>query len=201
MKVFGFNITRSAASNKAFRPKARGQYKIVDDSSHIIEQSTTETRGEDDILDHSKRLRLLDLTRNLVRNSSLFNTILGQMTTNVVSSMGGKVILNFDDDKLNETLRKLFSNWTRNADFYTGDTFNHLLKRVLREYVIGGECVLLFDDGLIEDSGRILLFEANEIVDVPVGEIEKRYGEGSTISQGKVYSKFGRHIGTVVTKS
>ena len=200
MKLFGFSITKANDTKKKVF-KARGSYKIVDTSSHIIEQSTPETRGEDEILDHTKRMRLLDLTRNLVRNSSLFNTILGQMTTNVVSSMGGKVILNFDDDKLNETLRKLFSNWTRNADFYTGDTFNHLLKRVLREYVIGGECVLLFDDGLVEDSGKVLLFEANEIVDVPVAEIEKRYGKGSTISQGKVYSRNGRHIGTVVTKS
>ena len=131
MKLFGFSITKANDTKKKVF-KARGSYKIVDTSSHIIEQSTPETRGEDAILDHTKRLRLLDLTRNLVRNSSLFNTILGQMTTNVVSSMGGKVILNFDDDKLNETLRKLFSNWTRNADFYTGDTFNHLLKRVLR---------------------------------------------------------------------
>ena len=41
-----------------------------------------------------------------------------------------------------------------------------MLKRVLREYIIGGDCVLIFDDKLIEDSGKILLFEANEIVNV-----------------------------------
>lgn len=56
---------------------ARGRYKIVDGHSDIIEESSTDRRKEDEVLNTSKRARLLDLTRNLVRNSSLFNTILG----------------------------------------------------------------------------------------------------------------------------
>jgi hypothetical protein len=182
--------------------KARGRYKIVDGPSQLmIEPSSQEVRTEDQILDPSKRARLLDLTRNLVRNSSLFNTILGQLTTNVVSTCGGKVVLSLPNEQSNKDLKKAFFNYTRNVDFYTGDTFNHLLKRTLREYVIGGDCVLLFDDGLVEDSGKILLFESNEIVNVAPAEVEKRYGNGAWISHGKVYSKNGRHIGTVVSKS
>lgn len=167
----------------------------------MIEPSSTETRTEDEILDPSKRARLLDLTRNLVRNSSLFNTILGQLTTNVVSTCGGKVVLSLPNEQTNDQMKWSFFSYTRNVDFYTGDSFNHLLKRTLREYVIGGDCVLLFDDGLIEDSGKLLLFESNEIVDVAPVEIEKRYGKGAWASQGKVYSPNGRHIGTVVSKS
>lgn len=182
--------------------KARGKYRIVDaPSSSMIEASSAETRSEDQILDPSKRARLLDLTRNLVRNSSLFNTILSQMTTNVVSTVGGKVVLSIPNEQANDALKNAFFNYTRNVDFYTGDSLNHLLKRVLREYVIGGDCVLLFDDGLVEDSGKVLLFESNEIVNVAQSEIEKRYGKGATISHGKVYSANGRHIGTVVSKS
>jgi len=105
------------------------------------------------------------------------------------------------NEQANKDLKANFSKYTRNVDFYTGDTFNHLLKRVLREYVIGGDVVLLFDDGLVEDSGKIMLFESNEIVDVPPSEIEKRYGKGCWASQGKVYSPNGRHIGTIVSKS
>ena len=60
------------------RYKARGRYKIVDGLSQLmIEPSSPEVMTEDQILDPSRRARLLDLTRNLVRNSSLFNTILG----------------------------------------------------------------------------------------------------------------------------
>lgn len=143
----------------------------------------------------------MDLTRNLVRNSSLFNTILGSLTTRVVSTCGGKVILSLPSEEANKSIRKAFYSYTRNVDFYTGESLNHLLKRVLREYVIGGDCVLLFDDGLVEDSGKVLFFESNEIVNVPQNVVEQHYGKGAWISQGKVYSKNGRHIGTVVSKS
>lgn len=182
--------------------KARGKYRIVDGPSQLnIEPSSQEVRTEDEILDPSKRAKLLDLTRNLVRNSSLFNTILGQMTTNVVSTCGGKVALSLPNEETNKELKKAFYAYTRNTDFYTGDTFNHLLKRTLREYVIGGDCVLLFDDGLVEDSGKVLLFESNEIVNVGPEVVEAHYGKGAWISHGKVYSPNGRHIGTVVSKS
>lgn len=200
MKIFGFNISKSRpTSTKRF---AKGQYKIVDGySQHMIEPSTTESRTEDEILDPSKRLKLLDLTRNLVRNSSLFNTILGQLTTNVVSTNGGKIILDYPNKFFDDTLKKNFFEYTRNVDFYTGDNLNHMLKRVLREYIIGGDCVLIFDDKLIEDSGKILLFEANEIVNVAQPEVERRYGKGCWCVNGKVYSQNGRHIGTIVSKS
>ena len=182
--------------------KARGKYRIVDGASKtMIEPSSPETRTEDEILSPTKRAMLLDLTRNLVRNSSLFNTILGQLSTNVVSTCGGKVVLSLPNEETNKDLRKTFFSYTRNVDFYTGDNLNRMLKRVLREYVIGGDCVLIFDDGLIEDSGKVLLFESNEIVDVPLSAVQEHYGKGAWISQGKVYSPNGRHIGTVVSKS
>ena len=144
---------------------------------------------------------MLDLTRNLIRNSSLFNTIVGQLTTRVVSTCGGKVILSLPNEEANKSIRKAFYSYTRNVDFYTGDNFNHLLKRVLREYIIGGDVVLLFDDGLVEDSGKVLVFESNEIVNVSPTVVEERYGKGAWCSQGKVYNKYGRHIGTIVSKS
>lgn len=200
MKLFGLSITRAGAA----RPKKvynRGQYKIVDGSSRMIEQSSAEYRSEDEILSPDRRARLLDLTRNLVRNSSLFNTILGQMTTNVVSTVGGKVVLSIPDKQLNDTLKSNFFNYTRNVDFYSGDNLNRLLKRILREYIIGGDCLLLFDDSIVEGSGKILFFESNEIVDVPIEEVRRRYGKNAVLSNGKVYSANGRHIGTIVSKS
>lgn len=195
-------MKRRTSAVKPIVIKARGKYRIVDGPSQLmIEPSSADNRREDEVLDSNKRQKLLDLTRNLVRNSSLFNTILSQLQTNVVSTCGGKVVLSIPNEQANKDLKYAFFQYTRNVDFYTGDTFNHLLKRVLREYVIGGDCVLLFDDGLIEDSGKVLLFESNEIVDVTPEEVEKHYGKGAWSSQGKVYSAHGRHIGTIVSKS
>lgn len=70
--------TKKAQPVKVIRYKARGKYRVVDGIGQtMIEPSSPENRSEDEILDTTKRARLLDLTRNLVRNSSLFNTILG----------------------------------------------------------------------------------------------------------------------------
>ena len=195
-------LVEEPINRPSVRYKARGKYRVVDGASKMmIEPSSPEVRTEDEILSPTKRAMLLDLTRNLVRNSSLFNTILGQLQTNVVSTCGGKVVLSLPNEETNKDLRKTFFSYTRNVDFYTGDNLNRLLKRVLREYVIGGDCILLFDDGLIENSGKVLLFESNEIVDVPLSAVQEHYGKGAWISQGKVYSPNGRHIGTVVSKS
>ena len=153
------------------------------------------------MLDGTKRGKLLDVTRNLVRNSSLFNTILGQLTTNVVAFCGGKVILNLADEQTGKAVKQKFSMFTRNADFFNGTTFNRLLKNTLRETIVGGDCVLLFDDGVIEGSGKILLFESEEIVSTTPEAIVQHYGTGAYQSQGKVYSPMGRHIGTVVSRS
>ena len=116
MKIFGFDIRKSASKKKKFLN--RGQYKIVDGSQYMVQPSTIENRTEDEILDSTKRAKLLDLTRNLVRNSSLFNTILGQMTTNVVSTVGGKIVLNVPNEQTNDILKRHFFEYTRNVDFY-----------------------------------------------------------------------------------
>lgn len=199
-----FSIFKKS-NKKPIRPVRihnKAKYNIVEGfGQSLIEQSNVETQNEDQILNESRRGRLLNVTRNLIRNSSLFNTILGQLTTNVVSSCGGKVILNFQNEQLNRNLKKYFSDFTRNSDYYNGTTFNHLLKNILREVIVGGDCVLLFDDGCIEGSGKILLFESDEIVNTTPAVIEEHYGKGAYQSLGKVYSPSGRHIGTVVSRS
>lgn len=76
------NASRKPAKEKKAvvlvpRFKARGQYRIVESDANNIMPSSMDNRTEDQVLDPSKRARLLDITRNLVRNSSLFQTILG----------------------------------------------------------------------------------------------------------------------------
>ena len=88
----------------------RGQYKIVDGfAERGIPPSSVETQTEDEILNSSRRGRLLNVTRNLMRNSSLFSTLMLQLESNVVGTQGGKVILNFSDGAHADALRKAFA--------------------------------------------------------------------------------------------
>ena len=142
----------------------RGQYKIVDGfTERSIAPSSVETQGEDEILNSSRRGRLLNVTRNLMRNSSLFSTLMLQLESNVVGTNGGKVILNFADAAHALAVRKAFAAWTRNADFFDGNDFNYLLKVFLKQEIIGGDLVIVFDS-LVEKSGKLIYFESDEIV-------------------------------------
>lgn len=193
---------RKATTGKAVAVRyARGQYKIVDgNAERQVAPSSVETQGEDKILDAGRRGRLLNLTRNLVRNSSLFSTILLQLESNVVGTAGGKVVLNLPDAETSDRLRRLFAAWTRNADFFDGYDFNHLLKVFLRQQIVGGDLVIVFDH-FAEGSGKLVYFEADEVVNVSPEVLARHYGKGARQSLGKVYSASGRWIGSVVSKS
>lgn len=101
-----------------------------------------------------------------MRNSSTFATIMKQFDLNVCGTKAGKAIFSFQDDSLNKALKASFSKWTRCADFFDGFSFNSVLKLVLKQVLIGGDCVILFDDKLIENSGKLVIYESDEIGDV-----------------------------------
>lgn len=144
---------------------------------------------------------MIDLARNQLRNSSTFNGILKQFDLNAVGTKGGKAIFGFEDRDKSDPIREEFAKWTRDADFFDGLSLNSMLKVILKTYMIGGDCVLLFDDGLIEDSGRVLLYEPDEIGDVAPDVLKKHYGAYAQQSLGRVYNANGRFIGAVVSKS
>lgn len=188
--------------SNAIKAMSGPRYKVVSGpDKDQRERGKAETVGEDRILDHSKRGQLLDLVRNQVRNSPTFNGILKQFDLNAVGTKGGKVVFGFEDADAVGPVRDEFAKWTRDADFFDGLSLNSLLKIILKTYVTGGDCVLLFDDGLIEDSGRILLYEPDEIGSVKPDVLKKRYGSGAQQSLGRVYNANGRFIGAVVSKS
>lgn len=178
------------------------RYKIVSGMDVLNrEQGSVESQNEDFYLNHSKRGRLIDMARNAARNSPTFNALLKQLDLNVVGNNGGKVIVNFDDEELAKKLKKEFAKWTRSADFFDGMSLNSLLKVLLKTYIIGGDCVLLYDDGLLADSGKIVVYEPDELGNTQDDVIKQKYGEDATQSQGRVYDGFGRFIGCVVSRS
>lgn len=178
------------------------RYKIVSGfDQYQRERGQIERKDEDKILSVYERGRLLDMVRNQARNSATFNTILKQMDYNVCGVKAGKVILNFQDASLNKELQQLFAQFTRSADFFDGLSFNAILKLILKTQLIGGDAVILFDNGLIEDSGKLVVYESDEIGDSTKEAIEEHFGKGARQSLGKVYNANGRWIGAVVSRS
>lgn len=141
------------------------------------------------------------MTRNAARNSATFNTIMKQMDFNVCGTKAGKAILDFPELATSKELVERFSEFTRSADFFDGLSFNSVLKLILKNALIGGDCVVMFDDGLIEDSGKLLIYESDEIGSTTEEAVKSHFGAGATQSLGKVYSPTSRWIGTIVSRS
>lgn len=157
-----------------------------------------EHRDEDEILNSYGRGAMIDLARNAARNSSTFNGILKQFDLNAVGTKGGKAIFDFDNA---ESIKDQFAKWTRDADFFDGLSFNTLLKLILKTYILGGDMVLMFDDGLLEDSGKLVVYEPDEIGNTTPEALAARFGSYARQSLGRVYNGNGRFIGAIVSRS
>lgn len=187
---------------KKIQAMAGARYKVVNGADQLNRDGgLTEYFGEDYYLNQFRRGRMLDMARNAVRNSPTFNSILKQFDLNAVGTDGGKAIFNFDDNVDTSLLKKHFRNWTRQADFFDGLNFNTILKIILKTYIIGGDMVILFDDGLVEDSGKILVYEPDEIGNVDDETLKKKFGKFAWQSQGRVYNGNSRWIGAIVSRS
>jgi len=175
------------------------KYRLVDGSDVLQrERGLPEMFGEDQILNAYGRGRMLDMARNAARNSSTFNGILKQFDLNAVGTKGGKAIFDFEGA---DKIKAEFSKWTRDADFFDGLSFNALLKLILKTYVLGGDMVLLFDDGLVEDSGKLLVYEPDEIGNTTPEALKAHYGALARQSLGRVYNGNGRFVGAVVSRA
>lgn len=167
--------SKIAKGVKALQYGAR--YKLVSSTDEWQrERGMTEYSGEDQILNSYGRGKMLDLARNATRNSSTFNGILKQFDLNAIGTKGGKAIFDFDNS---EGIKTEFAKWTRDADFFDGLSFNTLLKLILKTYILGGDMVLMFDDGLIEDSGKLVIYEPDEIGNTTPEAVASHYGKSA----------------------
>ena len=124
-----------------------------------------------------------------------------QFDLQAVGNEGGKAVITFEDKDFGNEVRERFANWTRSADFFDGLNLNSLLKLILKTEIIGGDLVLLFDDGLVEDSGKVLLYEPDEIGNTTEEALKSHYGAGAYQRLGRVYTKFSQFQGVIVSRS
>ena len=201
MRLFGFELKKAKAPrNAAPRRKGGGNYRIVTCDQDLRDPGIIERGDEIDILDRSKRDKLLNIARNQVRNSSTFAATLKQFDLNAVGREGGKATFSVGSDADNAALREAFGAWARSCEFYDGKRLNDLLRVVLKTYLIGGECVLLFDDGLIEDSGKVVLFEPDEMGNLSDADFAAHFPSTWQMLDGHILNENGRLVGVVVSR-
>lgn len=180
-----------------------GRYKVVSGPDvGLRERAYPERRGEAQILGVDGRDKLVDLARQQQRNSPTFAALMKQFDLNGVGIVGGKATFGLQDEGMADALRERFAEWTRDCDFYDGGQYlSDVLKRILRTYLVGGEHVLIFDDGLVEDSGRLMVFEPDEIGNIGDDEFAARFPNGWSQIAGHIKNPNGRTVGVICSRS
>ena len=166
-----------------------------------------EHKGEDKQVTTAQRNKIINLNRDLMRNSPESVLQDQQVRVNVVGCVGGKLYAEFGEGGKSaaDAVMKFFNKkWCRHAEFTRGEDFNTLLKNVLTAVNVNGDMILVFDDGILtgkNGSGRIRGFEGDEIANVPRDEFEKRFPKTYTQVDGIVLNECGMICGAFVSTS
>lgn len=166
-----------------------------------------EKGGEEDAqgggLTPYRRLQGLSLARNLYRNSPQFRGMVRTIQNNVI---GNECKLRFfdadesaDGDRYRKAERYFNGVWSHHANFVDGSSFRESLKSALAALLIDGDFVCLFDDGCIKGSGKLLFFEADQIVSLADPDFAEYAVKGWSQNSGVLHDEFGREVGVIVT--
>ncbi len=189
----------------AYALAANGGYSVV---SGPDQQNRTrvkaETQDEYKQLTQTDRNRIVAFARKLVRNSDQMESILHQFEVQVVGTVGGKAVFDFNQDgetnPTEEAMTSAFASWASECEFFDDLNLNKFLKLVLRTQIIGGDLVVVFDDDLVEDSGQLITFEPDCIGDIPAQDF-KRLFPGMSQHQGIIKNPNGKTVGAIVSWS
>lgn len=185
----------------------RGYEAVSSPFSTQRRAASIETGGEDKQLSPSQRNQLVNLSRDMMRNAPERVAQDQQLRVNTVGCEGGKLYASFPEgyaaaaDAVMHYFNKV---WAPRAEFTFRQNFNWILKTALTAQDVGGNVVLVFDDGILtggRGTGRIRGFEADEIAEIPQVEFEKRFPKGWTQSRGFIYNPSGMFCGLFASTS
>lgn len=148
----------------------RGGYKIVHGGDQVNRpRVSAETEGEIGQLTIEERNRIVAFARNAARNSERLEGILHQIEINVIGVDGGKATFDFPEgfeDQADE-IKEAFADWAQEAEYFDDQDLQDTLKLILRTQLLGGDCVIVFDDDITAKStGQVIGFEPDCIGDL-----------------------------------
>lgn len=183
---------------KLFQKRSRlfGKYDATE-SSKMRRQPVRETGGEDDIYTMRKRQLGANIGRDLERNYAPARGILNQFRMNVVGSLG-KIMLNVRGGQ--EAADWFNGEWAKNCDYRDdGMHFSEVLQNVVVAPIREGDLLALVDDGLIEDSGKLIHWEADQIVPLAETALKRSQFADAEQENGILRDKWGKILAYVVT--
>ena len=190
------NLAAAKAKRQLARVKGtdpQGNYQVLEPNKER-RQPSVERTGEDGILPQNKRLKSAALGRDIERNFSPGRGIIHQFRVNVVGHLG-KIQVNCENGT--EATEYFNSDWAPAADFRNDDHFTTLLQNDVASVLREGDFLLLVDDGIIEDSGKLLSWEADQIAPLSKTALAASPYKDATQDNGILRDKYGRELAYV----
>ena len=131
------------------------------ETSKARRQPVRETTGEEGVYTQQKRQLGNNIGRDLERNYAPARGILHQFRQNVVGPMG-KLQVNADGGQ--EAAAWFNGEWAKDCDFRDDTHWSTILQNVVAGVLREGDLLAVVDDGLVEDSGKLIHWESDQIV-------------------------------------
>jgi capsid protein len=178
----------------------KNEYDVLKPNK-LRRQPIVERKSETEIYNITKRLRGANLGRDLERNYSPARGLLHQFRVNVVGTEG-KIRVNTGDDAGKKAAEWFNSVWAKSVDYrderlHWCDWLTNVLISVIRE----GDVLIVVDDSVVEDSGKLLTWETDQITTLAESEFQKtQFGKtGCVQDSGIIRNKYGKIVAYIAT--
>ena len=179
------------------KTKIVAKYDVLE-TSKKRHRPTREHKDEGGIYDMSRRLKGCNLGRDLERQYAPARGILHQFRVNVVGHLG-KLQVNADGG--DEPASWFNQIWAKDCDFRDDMHFSTVLQNVVASVLREGDLLSVVDDGVIENTGKLLHWESDQIAPLSDTEFKKLPKKLGAVTQdnGLLRDKYGRVKGYIVT--
>ncbi len=164
--------------------------------SRLRRQPTRETRDEGEIYSQSRRLLGCNLGRDLERNYSPAKAMLHQFRVNVVGSLGKLRVNAEGGDEATAWFNEV---WSKDCDYRDDVDWSTQLQNILASVIREGDMLCVVDDGLVEDSGKLLTWEADQVVPVNPDLLPAIGYPGARQDNGILRNDWGKVLGYIAT--
>ena len=167
-----------------------------------------ETGGEETVLTNTNRHKGINLVRDMLRNNPQMRGLQKTLKTSVIGEYG-KLRFNATGDWFTAAQNYFNKVWGSHADFVDGSTFREILQLVVSCIAFEGDCVIVFDNGILtgdNGTGKLLAFEADQITNLTEEDwkafvAESKEREAWTQESGIIRDEYGRKCGVICAKS
>lgn len=159
-------------------------------------QPTREMTNEDGAYPQHKRQLGTNIGRDLERNYAPARGIIVQFRQNVVGALGKLQVNAAGGDEAAAWFNGV---WAKDCDFRDTMHFSDVLQNIVAAVIREGDLLAVFDDNLIDDTGKLIHWESDQIVSVSDDILAESEWKDCKQENGIIRDKWGRVQAYVVT--